>query len=68
MTARELEKLITKAGWIHKNTKGSHKQFVHPNKPGKITIPQHRGDISIDTAKRIMLAAGIEEGCEQCKS
>lgn len=61
MTAREIEKLITTAGWQHKNTKGSHKQFVHPVLPGKITIPQHKGDLSIDTALSILRAAGIKE-------
>ena len=50
MTARELEKLILAAGWVHKETKGSHKQFVHPQKPGKLTIPQHKGDLKIKTA------------------
>ena len=58
MTARELEKAIKNLGWVHKNTKGSHKQFVHPVLPGKITIPQHKGDISKETAKSILEMAG----------
>jgi len=61
MTAKEIEKIIIQAGWQHKNTKGSHKQFKHPTIPGKITIPQHKGDLSIDTAKSILVMAGIKE-------
>ena len=35
MRPREVEKIIQADGWIYKNTRGSHKQFVHPTKPGK---------------------------------
>ncbi len=59
MTVREIEKLLLADGWIHKNTKGSHKQFIHPQKPGKITVPQHKGDLDIKTARSILRAAGL---------
>lgn len=59
MTVREIEKLLLADGWVHKNTKGSHKQFVHPQKPGKITVPQHKGDLDIKTARSILRAAGL---------
>ena len=59
MTVREIEKLLLADGWVHKNTKGSHKQFVHPQKPGKITVPQHKGDLDIKTARSILRAVGL---------
>ena len=59
MTVREIEKLLLADGWVHKNTKGSHKQFVHPQKPGKITVPQHNGDLDIKTARSILRAVGL---------
>lgn len=59
MTVREIEKLLLADGWVHKNTKGSHKQFVHPRKPGKITVPQHKGDLDIKTARSILRAVGL---------
>lgn len=59
MTVREIEKLLLADGWVHKNTKGSHKQFIHPQKPGKITVPQHKGDLDIKTARSILRAAGL---------
>ncbi|MDR1616331.1 MAG: type II toxin-antitoxin system HicA family toxin, partial [Syntrophomonadaceae bacterium] len=31
-------------GWTLKTIKGSHHQYVHPTKPGKVTIPCHSGD------------------------
>lgn len=25
-------------GWVKKTQRGSHRQFVHPTKPGKVTV------------------------------
>ena len=36
---RELIRLLKDDGWILLRQKGSHCQFVHPTKPGKITVP-----------------------------
>jgi predicted RNA binding protein YcfA (HicA-like mRNA interferase family) len=41
---RDLIRLIEKDGWYHVYTKGSHRHFKHPSKPGKVTIPGHPGD------------------------
>lgn len=60
MRASEIEKIIVADGWYHTSTKGSHKQFKHPTKPGKVTIPQHRGDLDIKTAKSILKQAGLQ--------
>lgn len=61
MRPREVEKLITDDGWVYKETKGSHKHFIHPTKPGKVTIPQHPGDtIDKTLLKRILKQAGLK--------
>ena len=60
MRAEELEKVITADGWYLKNQKGSHRHYKHPTKPGKVTIPFHRGDINKRTVKSILKQAGIE--------
>ena len=60
MTAKEIEKLLLADGWYHKNTRGSHTQFKHPVKPGKVTVPPHRGDLDIGTAKSILELAGLK--------
>lgn len=31
-------KLLEEDGWVLKDIKGSHRQFKHPTKPGKVTI------------------------------
>ena len=46
MRARELERMVKQDGWQLKNIKGSHRQYVHPEKPGKVTIPFHPGDLN----------------------
>ena len=39
MRFRELERLIVADGWIRCDVKGSHYQYRHPLKKGKVTIP-----------------------------
>lgn len=59
MTFRELEKRIKADGWYKVHQVGSHCQYKHPTKSGKITIPCHHGDINPQTARRILQQAGI---------
>ena len=60
MKFKELEKKLLADGWILKNVKGSHYQYVHPVKKGKITIPYHKGDLDIKTANSILRMAGMK--------
>ena len=59
MKFREIEKIILADGWQFKNAKGSHNHYIHPNKPGKVTIPNHPGDLDPRTIKSILKQAGI---------
>ena len=59
MKFREVEKILLKDGWYQVKQKGSHHQYKHPTKPGKVTIPEHGGDLNMDTVKSIMRQAGI---------
>jgi len=45
---RELIRILEKDGWILIATKGSHRQYKHPVKKGKVTVPGHWND---DVAK-----------------
>lgn len=56
---REVEKIVLDDGWYMVNQKGSHRQYRHPQKAGKVTIPDHRGDIHPDVVKSIYRQAGI---------
>lgn len=35
---REVIELLEKDGWFLVTTKGDHRQFKHPTKPGKVTV------------------------------
>lgn len=59
MTAKEIVKILQKDGWYEKCCHGSHKQFVHHSKKGKVTVPIHTGDLDINTAKSIFKQAGL---------
>jgi predicted RNA binding protein YcfA (HicA-like mRNA interferase family) len=59
MRAREAEKILLKDGWYQVKQVGSHRHYKHPDKPGKITIPFHTGDLDKGTAKSILEQAGL---------
>lgn len=44
MKIRDVIKLIENDGWYLVATKGSHRQFKHPTKPGRVTIAGHPND------------------------
>jgi predicted RNA binding protein YcfA (HicA-like mRNA interferase family) len=41
MKVRDVLKLIEDDGWYKVAQKGSHRQFKHPSKPGRVTIAGH---------------------------
>lgn len=60
MTVRELEKIIKSDSWYFVKQVGSHMQYKHPTKIGKVTIPNRRGDVDIKTANSILKQAGLK--------
>jgi predicted RNA binding protein YcfA (HicA-like mRNA interferase family) len=61
MNAAELIRLLQKEGWVLKGQKGSHKQYVHPRKRVKITVPDHgKKDIAKGPFYRILKRAGLK--------
>lgn len=62
MTAKEVIKILKQDGWYIYEIKGSHYQFKHPYKKGKVTIPYHHGDIPKGTLKSIMQQTGLKQG------
>jgi predicted RNA binding protein YcfA (HicA-like mRNA interferase family) len=59
MKFQEIERIVLTDGWTLKAIKGSHHQYVHSSKPGKVTIPYHSGDIAPVIIKSILKQAGI---------
>ncbi len=62
MNYNELTKLMKAAGWqFERNTKGSHKIWIHPDRPGQISIPDHGSkEISPSLVSGIKKQAGIK--------
>ncbi|MDE2838236.1 MAG: type II toxin-antitoxin system HicA family toxin [Chloroflexota bacterium] len=59
---REAIWLVEQDGWVHVRTRGSHRKFHHPTKPGAVTISGHPGkDVRPDIWKSILKQAGLEE-------
>ena len=61
MTFRQLEKIVKSDGWYRIKSKGgSHIQFEHATKQGKVTIPCHSGDIPQGTINSVLRQAGLK--------
>jgi len=60
MTAREILKLLRKDGWYVVTQNGSHVQLKHPEKKGKVSVPNHNGDIAKGTLHSIYTQAGLK--------
>lgn len=60
MNSRSLIKRIEDDGWYLVGTKGSHHQFKHPTKTGRVTIPHPKKDLPLSTVKSILKQAGLE--------
>ena len=44
MKVRDVIKMIEADGWYLITTKGSHRQYKHSAKPGRVTVAGHPGD------------------------
>ncbi len=60
MKSSEIIKIIIKDGWVQCHQKGSHCQFKHPLKKGRVTIPHPKKDLPIKTVMSIFKQAQIE--------
>lgn len=59
MRSRDVIKLLEADGWREVARKGSHAQFKHPVKPGRVTVPDPKRDLPIGTLRGIEKQAGI---------
>ena len=50
--------MLEEDGWVHVATKGSHRQFKHPAKRGRVTVPHPNKDIPLGTVASIYRQAG----------
>jgi predicted RNA binding protein YcfA (HicA-like mRNA interferase family) len=63
MKIRDLIKLLNQDGWFLVAQVGSHRQFRHPTKPGRVTVAGSLGDdLAVGTLNSIKKQANIEVG------
>ena len=62
MKIRYVIRRLEADGWYLAETRGSHRQFRHPDKRGKVTVAGKPGvDLQIGTLKNIWKQAQIKE-------
>ena len=60
MKVRDVIRLVEKDGWRLARTKGSHRQYKHPVKSGRVTIAGHPSDdMPPGTLKSVLRQAGL---------
>jgi predicted RNA binding protein YcfA (HicA-like mRNA interferase family) len=53
--------MIEEDGWFLVATRGSHRQFIHPGKPGRVTIAGKPSDsLAPGTLNSILKRAGLK--------
>ena len=63
MKIRDVIKLIEADGWYLVATKGSHRQYKHPMKSGRVTIAGHPGDdLAPGTLNSVLKQAQLAKG------
>jgi predicted RNA binding protein YcfA (HicA-like mRNA interferase family) len=61
MKVRDIIRLIENEGWYQTAQRGSHQQFKHPIKPGKVTIAGHpSAEMDKGTYNNILKQAGLK--------
>ena len=61
MKIRDVIRRIEQDGWVLVNFEGSHRQYKHPLKPGRVTIAGHPSrDIRPKTLNSILKQAGLK--------
>jgi len=62
MKVREAIQLIERDGWYLVATRGSHRQYKHASKPGRVTIAgKPSDDLAPGTRNSILKQAGLKE-------
>jgi predicted RNA binding protein YcfA (HicA-like mRNA interferase family) len=58
----DILRLLSDDGWVIVATRGSHRQFKHPSKPGRVTVPGKPSDeLAAGTLNSIRKQAGFKK-------
>ena len=62
MTVRDIIRQIEEDGWRLHDIRGSHRQFKHPAKPGRVTVAgKPKDDVAPGTLNSILKQAGLKD-------
>ncbi len=62
MKVAEVLRLLQQDGWSLVGQKGSHRQFKHGAKPGRVTVPgKPSDDLAVGTQNSILKQAGLKK-------
>jgi predicted RNA binding protein YcfA (HicA-like mRNA interferase family) len=62
MKISEILRMLHADGWFLVATRGSHRQYKHPVKPGRVTVPGKPGDdVAPGTLNSIMKQSGLKK-------
>lgn len=59
-SSREVIALLKADGWYEVNVVGSHHQYKHPTKKGRVTVKHPDKDIPVKTLKSIETQSGLK--------
>lgn len=57
-TSKEVVAMLLADGWICVTITGSHHQFRHPTRPGRVTVKHPDAEIALGTLRSIFRQAG----------
>ena len=62
MKIRDVIRRLEKDGWTLAATRGSHRQYTHPSKPGRVTVAgKPSDDVAPGTLNSILKQSGLKE-------
>ena len=60
-TPQQIIRILKRAGFVHKRTRGSHYIFQHPITKRRVIISLHAKDLPKGTLHSILKSAGLKE-------
>lgn len=62
MKVSEILRMLADDGWNLVATRGSHRQFKHSSKPGRVTVPgKPSDDLALGTLNSILKQSGLKK-------
>jgi len=61
LKVRQVIRLLERDGWVLVRTRGSHRQYKHPKKPGLVTLAGKPSDeLAAGTLNSVLKQAGLK--------